>query len=297
MSLSAKQKEFIVASQAIYGVNATITREEIDHVVETLAAPYPHWLINKSTYRVGRGSYLVPTLDETPVAITLAAAPEMAVELISQTRHFRQPKMVDESAPTVPEVYADYVPFGFHKDLVTVVKSNEFYPVFITGLSGNGKTLMAEQVCAQLKRECIRVNVSVETDESDLIGSNTLIDGNVVFRDGPVITAMKRGAILLCLEKDEEVKVGSLTNSINTKLSDMEIGREYPIISYNLETSEFENDIGVVLAETDRDDLYVVEFDDGTSITMTSDHPVIISGNHEKSILDGLSVGEFVVSL
>ena len=297
MALSVKQKEFIVAAQAIYGINATITREEIDHVVETLVVPYPHWLVSKSIHRVGRGSYLVPTLDETPVAITLAAAPEMAVELIATTRHFRQPKMVDESAPTVPEVYADYVPFGFHKDLVTVVKSNEFYPVFITGLSGNGKTLMAEQVCAQLKRECIRVNVSVETDESDLIGSNTLIDGNVLFRDGPVITAMKRGAILLCLEKDEEVKVGSLTNSINTKLSDMEIGREYPIISYNLETSEFENDIGVVLAETDRDDLYVVEFDDGTSITMTSDHPVIISGNHEKSILDGLSVGEFVVSL
>ena len=112
MSLSAKQKEFIVASQAIYGVNATITREEIDHVVETLVVPYPHWLINKSTYRVGRGSYLVPTLDETPVAITLAA-PEMSVELIANTRHFRQPKMVDESAPTVPEVYADYVPFGF----------------------------------------------------------------------------------------------------------------------------------------------------------------------------------------
>jgi MoxR-like ATPase len=74
--------------------------------------------------------------------------------------------------------------------------------VFITGLSGNGKTLMVEQVCANLKRECIRVNVSIETDESDLIGGPTLIDGNVVYRDGPVITAMKRGAILLIDEID-----------------------------------------------------------------------------------------------
>ena len=295
--MTPKQKEFIVASQALYGVNAVLNREEIDHIVDTLAPPYPHWLINKSQYRVDRGQYKVPSIDDNTPTLTASEPMETTMNMATQVLHFRQPKMVDESTPTVPEVYKDYIPFGFHKDLVTVVKSNQFYPVFITGLSGNGKTLMAEQVCAQLKRECIRVNISVETDESDLIGSNTLIDGNVVFRDGPVITAMKRGAVLLCLEKDEEVKVGSLTNSINTKLSDMEIGREYPIISYNLETSEFENDIGVVLAETDRDDLYVVEFDDGTSITMTSDHPVIISGNHEKSILDGLSVGEFVVSL
>ena len=69
-------------------------------------------------------------------------------------------------------------------------------------MTGNGKTLMVEQVCAVLKRECIRVNISIETDESDLIGTNTLIDGNIVYRDGPVITAMKRGAILLIDEID-----------------------------------------------------------------------------------------------
>jgi cobaltochelatase CobS len=83
-----------------------------------------------------------------------------------------------------------------------IVKSKQFYPVFITGLSGNGKTMMVEQVCATLQRECIRVNISIETDESDLIGSNTLVDGNVVYRDGPVITAMKRGAVLLIDEVD-----------------------------------------------------------------------------------------------
>lgn len=200
--MTPKQKEFIVASQALYGVNAVLNREEIDHIVDTLAPPYPHWLINKSQYRVDRGQYKVPSIDDNTPTLTATEPMETTMNMATQVLHFRQPKMVDESTPTVPEVYKDYIPFGFHKDLVTVVKSNQFYPVFITGLSGNGKTLMAEQVCAQLKRECIRVNISVETDESDLIGSNTLIDGNVVFRDGPVITAMKRGAVLLCDEVD-----------------------------------------------------------------------------------------------
>jgi MoxR-like ATPase len=107
---------------------------------------------------------------------------------------------VAESA--VPSVFPDYVPFGFFKDLRNIVKSREFYPVFITGLSGNGKTLMVEQVCAELKRECIRVNISIETDENDLLGGPTLINGNIVNRDGPVLQAMKKGAVLLIDEVD-----------------------------------------------------------------------------------------------
>lgn len=108
----------------------------------------------------------------------------------------------DLNIESIPEKYPDYVPFGFYKNLKNIVVSKQFYPVFITGLSGNGKTLMIEQVCAELKRECIRVNISIETDETDLLGGPTLIDGNVVNRDGPVITAMKRGAILLIDEVD-----------------------------------------------------------------------------------------------
>lgn len=210
MTITAKNKEFIIAAQALYGVNATLNREEIDNVVSTLGVSYPYWMVSKSQYKVARGQFKVPTIDgdislpkqvNIPVP-TVTASPTMAMNMTAQVVHFRQPKMIDESTPSVPSVYADYVPFGFHKDLVTVIKSKEFYPVFITGLSGNGKTLMAEQVCAQLKRECIRVNISIETDESDLLGGNTLIDGNVVFRDGPVLTAMKRGAVLLIDEVD-----------------------------------------------------------------------------------------------
>jgi hypothetical protein len=102
----------------------------------------------------------------------------------------------------VPTKFEGYVPFGFYKDLFGIVKSKMFYPVFITGLSGNGKTLMVEQVCAELKRECIRVNISIETDETDLLGGPTLINGNVVNRDGPVLQAMKKGAVLLIDEVD-----------------------------------------------------------------------------------------------
>jgi MoxR-like ATPase len=83
-----------------------------------------------------------------------------------------------------------------------ILSSKQFYPIFVTGLSGNGKTLMIEQVCAELQRECIRVNISVETDESDLLGGPTLVNGNVINRDGPVILAMKRGAVLLIDEVD-----------------------------------------------------------------------------------------------
>lgn len=207
MTITAKNKEFIIAAQAIYGVNATLTREEIDHVVSTLGVSYPYWMVSKSQYKVARGQYKVPTIDgdfSTPIPVVIPVQPvvQTSMDMSAQVVHFRQPKMIDESTPSVPAPYADYVPFGFHKDLVTVIKSKEFYPVFITGLSGNGKTLMAEQVCAQLKRECIRVNISIETDESDLLGGNTLIDGNVVFRDGPVLTAMKRGAVLLIDEVD-----------------------------------------------------------------------------------------------
>lgn len=102
----------------------------------------------------------------------------------------------------IPAVFKDYVPFGFFDDLLTVVASKKFYPVFITGHSGNGKTLMVEQVCAQSRRDCIRVNISTETDENDLIGGHTMIEGNIKFNDGPVLTAMRNGAILLLDEID-----------------------------------------------------------------------------------------------
>jgi hypothetical protein len=105
----------------------------------------------------------------------------------------------------IPEKMSNYVPFGHFKDVENIIKSKIFFPVFVTGLSGNGKTLMIEQVCAKLKRELFRVNITIETDEDDLMGGHTLVNGNIVFREGPVIKAMRKGAVLLL----DEVDLGS----------------------------------------------------------------------------------------
>ena len=195
MSLTSKQKQFVQTARSILGDSTfVVTRQDIQRVVDESGLSFPHWLVTKSEHRYGRGEYKLPQdgaiHSSTPVETPLVT--EMA-----QVLHLRQPKLIDESDSSIPEKYKDYVPFGFYKDLLNIIKSRMFYPVFITGLSGNGKTLMVEQVCAEQKRECIRVNISIETDESDLLGGPTLVNGNIVNRDGPVLTAMKKGAVLL----------------------------------------------------------------------------------------------------
>jgi len=95
-----------------------------------------------------------------------------------------------------------FVSFGNYPDLKSIIKSNRFYPVFITGLSGNGKTMGVTQACAEAKKELIRVNITIETDEDDLLGGYRLKDGQTVWQNGPVIEAMERGALLLLDEID-----------------------------------------------------------------------------------------------
>ena len=196
---------FVQAAEKIFGVGAVLTRDGIAHVVSETGVPYPYWFVTKTEYRNGpRGEYLLPNIGTKKT--TKASAPvveeELEVALQAQVIEFRQPKMIDESDSAIPAKWPDYVPFGFFKDMKNIISSKQFYPVFITGLSGNGKTLMVEQVCAELQRECIRVNISIETDETDLLGGPTLINGNVVNRDGPVLQAMKKGAVLLIDEVD-----------------------------------------------------------------------------------------------
>jgi len=102
----------------------------------------------------------------------------------------------------IPSINPEYVPWGHFKDVEKIIRSRRFIPVFVTGLSGNGKTTMIEQVCAKVKRECYRVNITKQTDEDDLLGGFRLIDGNTVWQDGPVIAAMKQGGVLLLDEVD-----------------------------------------------------------------------------------------------
>ena len=106
------------------------------------------------------------------------------------------------SANYIPEKDDSYVQFGNFQSVRKVVQSRQFYPIFITGLSGNGKTMSVEQACAATKRELIRVNITIETDEDDLIGGFRLVNGDTVWHNGPVIEALERGAVLLLDEID-----------------------------------------------------------------------------------------------
>jgi MoxR-like ATPase len=128
----------------------------------------------------------------------------------------------------VPAIDPNYVPHGFHSQLKNIIKSKIFYPVFISGESGLGKNAMVENVCGILGRDMIRYNCSVETDAVSLLGGPTLVNGNVVYNDGPVVTAMKEGAVLLL---DEISKVNP--NSILCLMGILE-GKEW----YNPHTSE-----------------------------------------------------------
>ena len=110
-----------------------------------------------------------------------------------------------ERASLVPDRFNGYVAWGHFTDVEKIVRSGQFYPIFVTGLSGNGKTLMVEQVCAKLKRECYRVNITRQTDEDDLLGGFRLIDGSTKWQDGPVVSAMRNGGVLLL----DEIDLGS----------------------------------------------------------------------------------------
>jgi MoxR-like ATPase len=187
------QKEQFVNHLA-RGYGTAVSRGEIIEEAKQLNLPYPRFILDNPEAKAGRGMYNISCFSDN-----LVYAPAMVAQVLPMVKPQTLESKVDNLVPTKE---SQYVPFGFFKDLKSILQSKIFYPVFITGLSGNGKTTMVEQVCADLKRECIRVNISIETDEDDLIGGNTLINGNIVYREGPVLMAMKRGAVLLIDECD-----------------------------------------------------------------------------------------------
>lgn len=198
---------FMNAAVAAFGTKReSITRKEIAQICEKNKIDFPNWLTQNPEYHVSRGVYAFPvlysTLRKSKVAkdssvsenemTTVAMAPSLAVAPKAEISY-------------VPDAVRGYVPFGHFNDVRAIVKSKRFYPVFVTGLSGNGKTMMIDQVCATEKREMIRVNITIETDEDDLLGGFRLVDGKTVWHNGPVVTAMERGAVLLL----DEVDLGS----------------------------------------------------------------------------------------
>jgi len=161
---------------------------------------FPYFILRER--KIGRGQYnIVPNASVT-AAPSQAEVPVAAAAMVAQVVQLASKRAANVTESFVPDRNETYVPFGFYNDLRDIIKSRIFYPIYITGLSGNGKTMMIEQVCAALKRELIRVNITKRTDESDLIGSYELVDGNTIRREGPVITAMRRGAVLLLDECD-----------------------------------------------------------------------------------------------
>ena len=181
----------------------TITLKELNAFCDNKknqVEQFPYFILRER--KVARNTFnILPKNVVTPKSVAEpVAAPAMAP--LAQVVNLASKRAQNVTESFVPDRSETYVPFGFFNDMRDIIKSRIFYPVYITGLSGNGKTMMIEQVCAALKRELIRVNITKRTDESDLIGSYELIDGSTVRREGPVITAMRRGAVLLLDECD-----------------------------------------------------------------------------------------------
>jgi len=197
-NLNATQTEQVEALFKEYG-RVEISRSEINNFVASGKISNPSWLKNDK-YKVSRGVYSLPIEgnDFSPTLTDVPLVEETPNETVSQAA-FVVSSLVGN---IVPEKDPVFVPWGYFKDIKKIVTSKQFYPIFVTGLSGNGKTMNVTQACALAKRECIRVNITIETDEDDLLGGYRLQDGQTVWQNGPVIEAMERGALLLLDEID-----------------------------------------------------------------------------------------------
>ena len=161
---------------------------------------------SENPMKVGRGRYDLTSIasgNSAPVERTIVApaAPAPVSDSAPPASAIMQQSLVS-SESVIPAKDSDFVAWGHFDDVATIIKSGAFYPTFVTGLSGNGKTTMIMQACAKVNRECYRVNITSQTDEDDLLGGFRLVNGETVWYDGPVIQAMKNGAVLLLDEID-----------------------------------------------------------------------------------------------
>ena len=192
IKITAAHEKFINAANTVFPGQAEFSNSQVRKIVAETGCPRPSWFLQPA-YRVCHGIYSLELAGVSTAEVVDLPVGNPSVGSIDTLQN---------DVVVIPESVKEYVPFGHFKDLKTILNSRLFFPVFVTGLSGNGKTMMVEQVCAKLRRECYRINVTVETDEDDLIGSNTLVDGNIVWREGPVLKAMRKGAVLLIDEID-----------------------------------------------------------------------------------------------
>ena len=202
MTLDNNKKQLVEALFAEYG-KTELTRSEINEYIGKNSLPNPSWL-KSNTYKIARGVYTLPVDGNDVSPVVKEVKQKSKVETAESVDTVNKAAMIVSSltgniVPTKDDVF---VPWGHFKDIKSIISSKQLYPIFITGLSGNGKTMNVQQACAQSKRECIRVNITIETDEDDLLGGYRLQDGQTVWQNGPVIEAMERGALLLLDEID-----------------------------------------------------------------------------------------------
>jgi len=183
---------------------ATITKPELRNLCNKHGIKIPQWFTKDETNRMSRGVFKVPgatiTTETHKQVAPKATAPVNTTAELTPRSVIRSLVTTLEEQSIIPEHYKNYVPFGNFEDLKTIIESKMFCPVFITGLSGNGKSMAPEQACAQLRREYIHYSMTPETDETDLLGGYVLINNDMVWRDGPVTIAARRGAIL-CIDE------------------------------------------------------------------------------------------------
>ena len=200
MILNDKQKQFITLCNKEFGEIKEITRKQLIQVEKKYKVAFPQWLVSDKDLKISKGLYKMPSESDDAIVSTV----EKTVDNSTPATTNKEAAYIMSSLTgnIVPIRDKNFVSFGNYPDVKNIIGSNRFYPVFITGLSGNGKTLAVTQACAELKKELIRVNITIETDEDDLLGGYRLKDGQTVFQNGPVIEAMERGAVLLLDEID-----------------------------------------------------------------------------------------------
>jgi len=195
--LNNKQREYVKYAYGLFNKDV-LTKKELIQANKKFGCKYaPQWLIKDKQYKVDKATFRLP-LDGDIKKTAVVKSTNDNVEIKKEAAYI----VSSLTGDIVPKKDVTFVPFGNYPDIKSIIKSGKFYPVFVTGLSGNGKTMSILQACAEAKKECIRVNVTIETDEDDLLGGYRLKDGQTVWQNGPVIEAMERGALLLLDEID-----------------------------------------------------------------------------------------------
>ena len=223
MSFTNKQIAFIDAAvkynETMVAIDlGSVNKTDLQNIADFADMKFPHFITRVQDYKVGRGLWAIPVdgapaikavadssvgVEKAPDAITVTNKPTEPVKVpVVPTTTVEMTKGTALGVSAVPGKDPMFVPFGNFSDVESIIKSNMFYPVFVTGLSGNGKTFIIEQACAKAKRELFRVNITIETDEDDLLGGFRLVNGETVWFDGPVVEAMRKGAVLLLDEVD-----------------------------------------------------------------------------------------------